>query len=156
MPASATDSIQLILYAWFTTLGFILGLVVALICGHLVLDWLEAERQPAEQEFAEPQTVLMEVPQPLELPGGGWICCGDCYARLLLRQVPLPRHEVSPYSLTGSAGLREPVSTHRGDKGGNLVENGREPHKNRRERSLWVEQGESNSPLPLEKGTNDP
>ncbi len=143
MPASVTDSVQIVLYAWFTTFGFTLGLVTALICGHLVLDSLEADRQAAGPTESEPETALAEVPNPIELPGGGWICCGDCYARILLRQVSLPGVQVSPYTLMSSPGLEEPDSTHRVDGGGSLAGNGRDSHKNRREQSLWVEQGES-------------
>ena len=142
MPASATDSVQIILYAWFTVFGITVGLVIALVCSHLVLDSLESERQVAEPTKSELETALMEVPHPIELPGGGWICCGDCYARILLRQVSLPGLRVLPYSVTSSSELEEPDSTHRVDGGGSPAESGRDSHKNGRRQSLWVEQGE--------------
>ena len=141
MPASATDSIQIVLYAWFTTFGYVLGLVTAL-CGYLVLGWLEAGRQAAEPECGEPETDLMEVSQPLEPTQSVWVCCGDCYARLLLRQVPLPGHEVSPYRLPGSPGLGEPISPLWVDDGEHPAQNAPDSQKNRHERSLRVEQGE--------------
>ena len=141
MPASATDSMQLVLYAWFTTFGYILGLATAL-CAHLVLGWLEAERQAAESACREPETVLMEVSHPIELPAGGWVCCGDCYERLLLRQIPLPRQAASPSVLSSSGDLREPVSPLWVDEREHPAQNAPDSQKNSHERSLWVEQGE--------------
>jgi hypothetical protein len=109
MPAGATDSVQIILYAWLTTFGFILGLVVALICGHLVLDRLEAERQAAGQGYEKQETVPLEVSQQtavdwLELPQGAWVCCGDCYARLLLSKMEQPRVSHHPSAAEWTAG----------------------------------------------------
>jgi hypothetical protein len=55
MPASATDTVSIILYAWFAIFGFVAGLVVALVCFHLAAEPVPVEGLQDGPEESGPQ-----------------------------------------------------------------------------------------------------
>ncbi len=110
MPAGVIDQIHIILCIWFALLGFIFGLLIALLCGHL--DRVRAERSATGCECSEQEAVPLEVSRPrgvidwIELPSGAQVCCGDCYARLLLSKMDQPRVSHFPPETEWAAGGR--------------------------------------------------
>jgi hypothetical protein len=94
MPAGVTDQLHIILYIWFALLGFNLGVLIALLCCRL--DRVRAERSATKRVCSEPEAIPPEFSQPrgvidwIELPSGAQVCCGDCYARLLLSKMDQP------------------------------------------------------------------
>ena len=99
MPVGVIDQLHNLLYIWFALLGFNLGVLITLLCCRL--DRVRAERYATGRVCSEPETVSLEVSQPrgvidwIELPSGAQVCCGDCYARLLLSKMDLPQCPIS-------------------------------------------------------------
>lgn len=123
MPASTTAAVSVILYAWFATFGFILGLVVALVCFHLAPNILPVEGPQDKPEEGGLQEMPVVRVASMQQAAMRWTIFGEDADLLAPRPLALRRRgvEVLP-SWPGSLGdCREIDSTSRVGVGRNLT-----------------------------------
>lgn len=100
MPASATGAVSIMLYVWFATFGFVMGLVTALACFHLILDAPEATEWQAGPEGSDLQETPAERISSMPYAAARWTGCPQDAAPPL----PLVLHRNDVSVPVGAAG----------------------------------------------------